>query len=266
MDLLSWVAAITVVVVCCSVLARVIYRLPILMEREWNTALYDEPSVNDDKYIQNYWHRAVCSSCGSAQPFLSNSATLGCLLYGNRCTDCNAPKYIWPLWFEAIAVLMVIVILHQSGLTWLSMLSIIFTLTLLVAAIIDIRTMLLPDQITQPLLWLGILLASQGYGMVDLQDSVMGAISGYSVLLAINTVLKMVRLSGIGEGDFKLMASIGAWLGVYSLPLVIMIATGLALVYSVARVLVERAKLKENLEIPFGPYLAAGGLSVVVFG
>jgi len=181
-----------------------------------------------------------------------------------RCAECHAPISIrYPL-VEAFTAMMSAFVAWHFGFDWLLLAALVFVWALIVLAAIDIDTQLLPDDITLPLMWLGILINMQG-GFTDLHSAVIGAVAGYLSLWTIYWIFKLITgKEGMGYGDFKLLAAIGAWLGWSILPLVILLSS---LVGAIAGIgLIIAAKLNKSVMIPFGPYLAGGALIALFWG
>ena len=153
---------------------------------------------------------------------------------------------------------------YQFGYTYITLFAWLFTLALITLTFIDFDTQLLPDDITLPLLWLGLLFNLNG-GFTDLQSAVVGAIAGYLALWSIYWLFKLVTgKEGMGYGDFKLLAAIGAWFGWQLLPAVILLSSVLGSVIGIALILMKGKS--GNTAIPFGPFLALGGIAALFFG
>ena len=145
------------------------------------------------------------------------------------------------------------------------MLALVLTWTLLVLAVIDARTTLLPDSLTLPLIWGGLLAALLGWSSVSLSDAVVGAMAGYMSLWSVYWAFKLITgKDGMGYGDFKLFAALGAWLGWSQLPLIILLASVVGAVVGIGLMMAKRAG--RELQLPFGPYLAAAGWIALLWG
>ena len=205
-----------------------------------------------------------CPGCGETVAWYDNIPVVSWLLLGGRCRDCSArisPRY--PVVELATAALSVAVIaalgpteagLAGLGLTW----------ALIAATGIDLDHKLLPDQITLPLVWAGLLLNVFGV-FTDLQSAVIGAVAGYLALWAVYHLFRLLTgKEGMGYGDFKLLAAIGAWFGWQVLPTVILLASGVGAVIGLA--LIALRKTGREVPIAFGPFLAAAGWLVLVGG
>jgi len=169
----------------------------------------------------------------------------------------------YPLVEIATAVLSVVVAL-QFGASWLMLAALLLTWALIALTMIDIDHQLLPDSITLPLLWLGLVVNSQGL-LVPLDDALWGAVFGYLSLWSVYWAFKLLTgKEGMGYGDFKLLAALGAWLGWQALPMVIILSSLVGAVIGVAMILLLGRD--KNVPIPFGPYLAIAGWIVLLWG
>jgi leader peptidase (prepilin peptidase)/N-methyltransferase len=190
-------------------------------------------------------------------------------LLRGRCAHCAAPiSRRYPI-VEAAAGLLSLVAAYHFGPTWQLAAALPFTWTLLALALIDIDYQLLPDSMTLPLMWAGLLLALVSVAgeplFVDLRSSVVGAAVGYFSLWAVYHVFKLITgREGMGYGDFKLLAALGAWLGWQRLPLVILLSAAVGAVLGSALLLA--AGKSRQTPIPFGPYLAAAGWIALLWG
>jgi leader peptidase (prepilin peptidase)/N-methyltransferase len=201
---------------------------------------------------------------------LQNIPVLSWLVLKGRCASCRKPiSARYPL-VEIFTALLSAVVAWQFGPTWTTAAALVLTWSLIALAFIDIDTQLLPDNMTLPLLWLGLLVAlalpAEGARLpVDLRASVIGAIAGYLSLWSVYQLFKLTTgKEGMGYGDFKLLAALGAWLGWQMLLPIIICAAGVgALVGIAAIVLGQRAR---GVPMAFGPYLAASGWLMLVFG
>ena len=181
-----------------------------------------------------------------------------------RCGQCRAPISMrYPLVEIATAILSVVVAL-QFGASWLTLAALLLTWSLIALTMIDIDHQLLPDSITLPLLWLGLIVNSQGL-LVPLGDALWGAVFGYLALWSVYWAFKLLTgKEGMGYGDFKLLAALGAWLGWQALPMVIILSSLVGAVIGIAMILLLGRD--KNVPIPFGPYLAIAGWIVLLWG
>lgn len=255
-----------------SFLNVVIYRLPIMLEREWQThceELFPQPTKPSDPTTKQQpfnlvTPRSRCPHCGHLIGALENIPILSYLLLRGRCRHCGARiSARYPVVEAASAVGAVIVALH-FGFTPAALAALLLTWALLVLAVIDLDTQLLPDAVTQPFLWLGIGLSLFGV-FTDSQSSIIGALAGYLSLWSVYIVFKLVSgKEGMGHGDFKLLALLGAWLGWQALPLIIILSAVVGAVVGVTMVALNRHQ--SGHPIPFGPYLAGAGWIALLWG
>ncbi|HWK52857.1 MAG TPA: A24 family peptidase, partial [Hyphomicrobiales bacterium] len=178
-----------------------------------------------------------------------------------HCKAPISPRY--PLLETASALLAVLVTAH-FGFQWSTLAALVFTWTLLTLAMIDVDEQLLPDDLTLPLLWLGLLLNTQG-AFTSLTSAVIGAVAGYLSLWSLYWAYKLIRgREGMGHGDFKLLAAIGAWLGWQLLPIVILLSSFVGAVVGIGLIVLRGRD--RNVPLPFGPYLAAAGFLALLWG
>lgn len=249
-----------------SFLNVVIYRLPKMMERSWRqqcAELRGEP-VEILPVFNIATPRSKCPNCEHRITFWENIPILSYLFLRGCCSECHTRISIrYPL-IEVLTAMLGGFVAWHFGFGWLLLAALIFVWALIVLAAIDIDTQLLPDDITLPLMWLGILVNMHN-GFTDLHSSVIGAVAGYLSLWMIYWVFKLVTgKEGMGYGDFKLLAAIGAWLGWGMLPLVILLSSLVGGIVGIGLIIASR--LNKNIMIPFGPYLAGGALIALFWG
>ncbi len=251
-----------------SFLNVVIYRLPIMLEREWRrdclVLLTPEAVLPAEERYNLATPRSCCPRCGAAIRAIDNVPILSWLALRGRCRHCRAPIAARYPAIEAAAGAMGALVAWRYGFGIAAPLAAVMAWCLLALAVIDYDTMLLPDSLTLPLLWLG--LAANLFGVfVPLETAVIGAMAGYLALWLVYWAFKLATgKEGMGFGDFKLLAAIGAWLGWPVLPSVILGAGGVGAVLGLAMIaLRDHARSKP---IPFGPYLAAAGFLCLVWG
>lgn len=251
-----------------SFLNVVIHRLPIMLEREWRrdciTLLTPDAALPDEARYDLATPRSCCPRCGGPIRALDNIPILSWLALRGRCRHCKAPiSRRYPV-IEAIAGAMGALVAWRYGYGIAAPLAAVMAWCLLALAMIDYDTMLLPDSLTLPLLWLGLLANLFGI-FVPLETAVIGAMAGYLVLWLVYWAFKLATgKEGMGFGDFKLLAAIGAWLGWPVLPSVILGAAGVGAVLGLA--LIALRAHERSKPIPFGPYLAAAGFLCLVWG
>jgi len=249
-----------------SFLNVVIHRMPIMMQREFDNACAEncgkEP-VHTDTYTLAT-PRSACPHCGHKITALENIPVVSYLVLGGKCKGCKArisPRY--PI-IELIAGVLAALMVWTFGSGWPGLAAVAFVFLLLAMTFIDLDTQFLPDDLTYPLLWLG-LIANLNGAFVPLKDAVIGAVAGYLVLWGVNALFKLLRkMDGMGNGDFKLLAALGAWMGWSMLPAIILLSSMVGAVVGIAMI-VLRGHGRET-RIPFGPYLTGAGLIALLFG
>lgn len=251
-----------------SFLNVVIYRLPIMLEREWKHDCNEwlgnkqtgEANTGDFNLVIP---RSQCPTCGHKITALENIPVLSYLILGGKCSGCKtAISAQYPLVELATAGLSMLVA-WRMGFSMELLLLLGFTWTLVSLFMIDAKTMLLPDILTYPLLWAGLLINVDGT-FTTLPDAVLGAAFGY---LSLWSVFHLFRLltgkEGMGHGDFKLLAALGAWGGWQVLPFVIFASSAFGAVFGVLWMLFKRSR--ESIPMPFGPWLAMAGFVAVLW-
>ncbi len=259
-----------------SFLNVVAYRLPIMMEREWRrqcNELAREPSTVPAHAAEqrfDLWQpRSACPACGTQVAARDNIPLLSYLLLRGRCRHCGVRiSARYPL-VEAAAAGIAVIVAAVLGPSWQMLAAIGVSWMLLVLSIIDIDRYLLPDAMTLPLLWCGLLTSALWIGdtplFADLHSSVLGAALGYASLWSVYQVFKLLTgKEGMGHGDFKLLAALGAWLGWQLLPIVIVLSAGAGATVGGLQLVLE--KRSREHPIPFGPYLAAAGWIALLWG
>jgi len=249
-----------------SFLNVVIHRLPKMLERQWRTEcaeLAGTPAPPSERYdlVQP---RSTCPKCGHRISALENIPLASYLFLGGKCSQCKAPISLRYPVVEALAGGLAGYIAWRYGLSAAMLGALLFAWAMIALAFIDLDTFYLPDSITLPLLWAG-LLFNAGGTFTDLRSAVIGAAAGYLVLWAVFWAFKFATgKEGMGYGDFKLLAAIGAWLGWKLLPLTILASSLVGAVVGIAMIVF--AKHAREKPIPFGPYLAVAGLIAMFWG
>lgn len=249
-----------------SFLNVVIHRLPKMMEAEWRAQCAEfEGRAVDEKGIYNLWTpRSHCPACAAQLRVADNIPLVSYLMLGGKCASCGARISVRYPVVEALTAILSGVVAWRFGWNFAGILALVFTWMLIALAFIDADTTLLPDSITLPLLWLG-LLANTWTLFVPLQDAVLGAVAGYLILWSIYWLFKLVTgKEGMGYGDFKLLGALGAWMGWKMLLPIILISSVVGAVVGI--VLILLARRGREIPIPFGPYLAAAGWIALVHG
>ena len=257
-----------------SFLNVVIHRLPIMLERDWKAQcleyLGDEVAVKQPESVAkaNKYNlvvpRSACPSCGQGITALQNIPVLSYLFLGGKCAGCKARISIrYPL-VEVLTGVLTGFLAWRYGVTAVAAFSIVYLWALIALTFIDADTTLLPDDITFPLLWLG-LLVNYGGLFTDIGSATLGAVGGYLVLWSVYWGFKLLTgKEGMGYGDFKLLAALGAWLGWQLLPLVILLSAAVGTVVGIGGILLKGRD--KGAKLPFGPYLAAAGFIALVWG
>ena len=259
-----------------SFLNVVIYRLPIMLEREWRLQAHEHLTglerVSSDQQanFNLFTPRSRCSSCGAQVAAWQNIPVISWLLLRGRCGSCKTSISVrYPI-IELLTGILSGIIVWQFGTGITAAVTLVLVWGLIVLTMIDIDYQLLPDNITYPLLWLGL-----GFSLLhdpaadlpfpDTQTAIIGAIAGYLSLWSVYWLFKLATgKEGMGYGDFKLLAVLGAWLGWQMLPLIILLSAVVGAIVGIAMIiLLDR---DHQVPIPFGPYLAGAGLIALLWG
>lgn len=248
-----------------SFLNVVIYRLPKMMQRDNDNYVAHE-SGKELPYQDTFnlmVPRSACPHCGHKITALENIPVISYLALRGKCSACKAPIPLRYPAIEAVTAVISAALIWHFGSGWAGIATLGFAYALIAMTCIDYDTQLLPDDLTLPLLWAGLLLNINAT-FVPLQDAVIGAAAGYLVLWAVYWLFKLVTgKEGMGYGDFKLLAALGAWMGWKALPSIILLSSVVgAIVGILLIVLAGRARDKT---IPFGPYLAAAGMIAMLW-
>ena len=270
-DILAQPANLTAVclllgLVVGSFLNVVIHRLPQMMQREWMAQcaeLRNETPAAEEP-LNLAVPRSRCPKCGHMISALENIPIISWLVLRGRCSACREPiSFRYPL-IEAISGLLTAYAGWKFGLTLAGAGALLFIWATIALTFIDFDTQLLPDDITLPLLWGGLLL-NLGGGFIDLKSAVIGAIAGYLTLWCVYWAFKLTTgKEGMGYGDFKLLSAIGAWFGWQMLPMVILLSSMVGAVVGISLIVFTRHG--RNTPIPFGPYLACAGIIALFWG
>lgn len=252
-----------------SFLNVVILRLPRMLEREWRTQCREllESAAASPAPAERFdllWPPSHCPDCGHRLRPWENIPLVSYLFLRGRCSGCGArisPRY--PL-IELITAVLSAGVAWHFGYGLAALAALVLTWALLALSVIDLEQQILPDVITLPLLWLGLLLSLTGV-FSDPQASIIGAAAGYLCLWAIYHGFRLLTgKEGMGYGDFKLLAMLGAWLGWQVLPVIILLSSLTGAVVGIAMVLALGRD--RNVPIPFGPFLAAAGWLAMLWG
>ncbi len=252
-----------------SFLNVVIYRLPVMLEREWRQQCHEfleieAPRENEQANINLATPASSCPHCGHSIRAWENIPLISYLILGGKCSSCKTPISIQYPSIEAITAIMSVIVAWKFGVSVQTIGGLLFTWILIALTMIDVHKQLLPDNITLPLLWLGLIFALFDT-YTPLQASVTGAIAGYLALWTVFQTFKLVTgKEGMGFGDFKLLAAMGAWMGWTMLPQIILVSSVLGAV--AGSIMLVMGKARTQQPIPFGPYLAVAGWIALLWG
>ncbi|MDH5710967.1 MAG: A24 family peptidase [Gammaproteobacteria bacterium] len=253
-----------------SFLNVVIYRLPIMMERDWRIQCHEYLELGDaiiDEKLQQLSLAkpgSTCPHCGHNIRAWENIPVISYLFLKGKCSSCGSGISLRYPSIELITGVLSVLVAMQFGVTFTTLCALILTWTLIALTMIDYDKQLLPDDITLPLLWLGLLISFFSV-FTDTNSSLIGAISGYMVLWTVFQLFKIVTgKEGMGFGDFKLLAALGAWLGWQLLPQIILLSSVVGAVTGIFMILTGLTKRQQP--IPFGPYLAVAGWIAMMWG
>ena len=259
-----------------SFLNVVIYRLPIMMEREWRAQCEEiektppaqaMPSGRFDLIMP----RSRCPSCGEGIRAWQNIPVVSYLLLGGQCANCKVSiSARYPV-VEMLTALLATLCAWRFGIGWEATMAIAMTLLLVPISVIDLDTQLIPDSIVLPLMWLGLAislfhpLAGSEVLFISPQDAIVGAMAGYLSLWSVYQLFKLVTgKEGMGYGDFKLLAALGAWLGWQQLPMIILMLAVVGAIVGIGLMAFRRHE--RSVPMPFGPYLAGAGWITMLWG
>lgn len=249
-----------------SFLNVVVHRLPKILEQRWEAEIAEmrgDTAISSSR-ISLSVPRSRCPHCGHQISALENIPLISYLFLRGKCSHCRAPIGLrYPL-VECLTAALSVAVAWKFGMSWQTGGALLLVWALVALAFIDLDTFLLPDDITLPLLWLGLAFNISGV-FVPLEDAVIGAMAGYLSLWSVFWLFKLITgKEGMGYGDFKLLAAIGAFLGWQALPAVILLSSVVGATVGVS--LMIFARHGRETPIPFGPYLAAAGVLALFFG
>jgi leader peptidase (prepilin peptidase) / N-methyltransferase len=254
-----------------SFLNVVIFRIPKMMEQEFRSECCDFLTINDEKITQSKEKKitlstpnSTCPSCQTPIKPWHNIPVISYLFLRGKCASCKVGISIrYPI-IEATTGLLSVLTIYLLGFNGAGLVALALLWSLICLTMIDIDTQLLPDNITLPLLWLG-LIANYFSLYTSLGDALLGAIFGYLSLWSVYWLFKIVTgKEGMGYGDFKLLAALGAWMGWQFLPLIILLSSLVGAVIGIAGIIILGRN--KNIPIPFGPYLAIAGWIAFIWG
>lgn len=250
-----------------SFLNVVIYRLPLMMEAGWRRDCCELLEVKREKEeapLNLATPNSHCPHCKSAIKPWQNIPLFSYLILGGKCSNCATPISLRYPVVELVTGLMTLSLMQFFPASLALLGAIFFTWSLITLTMIDIDHQLLPDNITLPLMWLGLAL-NVGGTYTSLQDAVIGAMAGYLILWSIYWLFKLLTgKEGMGYGDFKLLAALGAWLGWQALPVIILLSSLVGAVCGIALMIIKSRG--REIPIPFGPYLAMAGWIALLWG
>ena len=250
-----------------SFLNVVIYRLPKMLERQWaaECADFTGAKVPEGEEVTLMKPRSRCRNCGHPIRWYENIPVVSYVALRGKCSQCGTPIGMrYPVVELSNAVLFAFAVWHwgwtPEGAAWC-----LFSAAILALALIDWDTTILPDDITLPLMWAGLIAAALNFTPLPLTQAVWGAVAGYLSLWLIYHAFRMLTgKEGMGYGDFKLFAALGAWFGWQALIPIILMASVIGAIIGIAMKFTKG--LREGGYVPFGPFLALGGLTAMVFG
>jgi leader peptidase (prepilin peptidase)/N-methyltransferase len=259
-----------------SFLNVVVYRLPIMMERAWRAeiaeATNDEPAADlPDGMFNLIFPGSRCPSCGKQIKPWQNVPVLSYILLSGRCAECNeAISTRYPL-VEAVTAALAAIVAWRFGFGWEAAMGITLTLFLVPITLIDFDHQLIPDSLVMPLLWIGLTMSlySPVEGsevlFISSHDAIIGAMAGYLSLWSVYWLYKLVTgKEGMGYGDFKLLAALGAWLGYQEIFSIIMMSAFVGATLGIVLILFRGRD--HQVPMPFGPFLAAAGWITMLYG
>ena len=254
-----------------SFLNVVIYRIPKMMEQEFRSECCDFLTIDDEKIKQSKDKKitlstpnSTCPSCQTSIKPWHNIPVISYLFLRGKCANCKTHISVrYPI-VEAATGLLSLLTIYLLGFNSAGLVALVFLWSLICLTMIDIDTQLLPDSITLPLLWLGLI--ANYFGLyTSLEDALLGAIFGYLSLWSVFWLFKIITgKEGMGYGDFKLLAALGAWMGWQFLPLIILLSSLVGAIIGIAGIIILGRN--KNIPIPFGPYLAIAGWIAFIWG
>ncbi|HYC38092.1 MAG TPA: A24 family peptidase [Usitatibacter sp.] len=249
-----------------SFLNVVIHRLPLMMEAQWrgDCAELEGRDAPKAEPLNLFKPPSRCPSCGAGIRAVHNVPVVGWLALRGKCAACAAPISARYPFVELLGGLLAVLLAWRFGYSAQLVAALAFGWALLALTFIDLDTQLLPDDITLPLLWAGLLVNTFAV-FTDLRSAVFGAAGGYLILWSVYWGFRLLaKKEGMGYGDFKLLAAIGAWTGWQVLPFVIVVSATLGAAIGAAVLWLSRRGM--DARIPFGPYLALGGIAALLWG
>ncbi len=266
-----------------SFLNVVIYRLPRMLDRQWRdqcleflqdserggeeTALAagnPESTMPDGERFDLVVPRSRCPRCGHAITALENIPLVSYIALRGKCSSCGTPISLRYPAVEALSGVLCALAVWHFGVGWEAAAGILLAWSLIALSFIDLEHHLLPDAITLPLIWIGLFISLFGV-FTDPRSAIVGALAGYLVLWSVYQLFKLLtRKEGMGYGDFKLLAALGAWIGWQALPVIVILSSLVGAIVGIG--LIALRGRDRNIPIPFGPYLALAGWLTLLWG
>lgn len=259
-----------------SFLNVVIHRLPLMMERDWREQCAELSKTPPDKALPTgrfdlIVPRSRCPSCGHMINAWQNIPVVSYLLLGGQCANCKESISARYPFVEMLTAILAAVCAWRFGFGVEAVMAIILTMALVAVSMIDADTQLIPDSIVLPLMWLGLGMSlfhpvtGSETLFIAPRDAIVGAMAGYLSLWSVYQLFKLVTgKEGMGYGDFKLLAALGAWLGWQQLPMIILMSAMVGAIVGISMMIFKRHD--RSVPIPFGPYLAAAGWITMLWG
>ncbi|MDA9557852.1 A24 family peptidase [Vibrio sp.] len=252
-----------------SFLNVVIYRVPKMMENDWQRECSESfPEGNipvPDELLTLSKPHSSCPKCGNRIRIIDNIPVISWVILKGKCHFCHNPISARYPMIELLTAFMGLAIALRFGHSEYTLTLLLFTFTLISLTFIDLDTMLLPDSLTQPLIWGGLLCALLNISPVSIEDALIGTMVGYLALWIVYWGFKLFTgKEGMGYGDFKLLAALGAWLGWQMLPLIILLSSVVGLVFGLIQLHLRQQGTEHAF--PFGPYLAIAGWIALLWG
>ena len=249
-----------------SFLNVVIFRIPKMLEQDWKSQCCEllEVEGKEEPKITLSTPNSTCPKCGHEIKPWENIPIISYLFLRGKCASCKTSISLrYPI-IELVTGLLSVAVICVLGANWAGFTALLLTWVLIALTMIDFDTQLLPDNMTLPLIWLGLIVNSQGI-FVPLETALWGAVAGYLSLWSVYHIFKLVTgKEGMGFGDFKLLAALGAWMGWQLLPVIILLSSLVGAIVGIT--LIVTLGRDKNIPIPFGPYLAAAGWLALLWG
>ena len=276
-DLMFFVSTIFVLgLLVGSFLNVVIYRLPIIFKREWRKDCCNYLEENYNAKIQLDVSKepkepfnlvkpdSTCPSCGHQIRAWENIPVISYIFLKAKCSNCSAPISFRYPFIELLSASLAALCAWQFGFSLAGFSAILLSWALISLAMIDYDTQYLPDQIVLPFLWLGLIL-NLNNTFTDIESAIIGVVAGYLSLWSVYQLFKLItKKEGMGFGDFKLLALLGAWMGWQLLPVIIILSSLVGSIIGISLILLK--KHQREIPIPFGPYLAIAGWIALIWG